>query len=304
MATDNPNPTEEWTLHALRDWTRQYLKDKGMASAERDAEVLLAHVLGCSRIQLYVRFEEVATPEVRTTFKALLKKRVEGCPVDYLVGTREFYQLRFEVNSSVLIPREDTTVLVMEALTFIKQINNPIILDVGTGSGCIAITIAKQHPHAELTAIDLSPKALEVAQRNAATHQVGARIRFLQGDLLAPLAADQQFDLIVSNPPYIAPDEMPSLPTEVRDFEPRLALEGGGLDGLDVYRRLIPDALRHLKPGGSLMVEIGYRQEQGVRDLFAMHPGLELARTVHDLAMHPRVIKARWNPVDASQPPA
>jgi release factor glutamine methyltransferase len=280
---------ESWSLRRLLQWTGQFLREKGVESSRLEAEILLAHVLGCKRIDLYVRSEELATDAQRSAYRDLIKKRVEGCPVAYLTGQREFYQLPFAVTPAVLIPRPETETLVMEGLRLLKGKPAARVVDVGTGSGCVALSIAHQQPAASVTAIDLSAEALKVARGNANKHGLGERVRFLEGDLFAPVAGET-FDLIVSNPPYIATAEIETLARDVRDFEPRAALDGGP-DGLDVYRRLIQDSPQHLKPGGSLLLEIGATQEAPVRELLTQANFTEI-RVHPDARKLPRVIEA------------
>lgn len=283
---------QTWTLGSLLEWTAKHLAQKGSEYPRLDAEVLLAHAVGCKRIDLYgLRFGEEATAEVRQAYKDLIRKRVEGCPVAYLVGRKEFYSLELQVSPAVLIPRPDSELVVMEGVALAKSLVQPTILDIGTGSGNLAIALAKQLPTAVITAIDLSPDALALAQKNAEKHAVHERIRFLQGDLFAPVG-DDKFDLIVSNPPYIKTGDIPSLPVGVRAFEPHLALDGGP-DGFKVFDRLVDEARRHLRPGGYLLVEIGSPQEEHARSRLAAIQEYELFDTIHDFANHPRVVKAR-----------
>lgn len=289
-----PDPaTEEWSIGRLLDWTAQFLAKKGCEFPRLDAEVLLAHTLGCRRIDLYTRFEEPAAAAAREPFRELVRRRVEGCPVAYLVGRKEFFALEFEVNASVLIPRPESEFVVMECLRLARSLARPRVLDIGTGSGNLPIAVAKNHPGASVTAVDLSPDALAVAQRNAERHGVAGRVRFLHGDLFAPLATDERYDFILSNPPYIAHEEMGTLPIGVRDYEPHLALDGGP-GGYQVLERILAEAGGHLEPGGHLIVEIGAPQEGPVRERFAQHPGFELAPTIFDYSRHARVLCARW----------
>jgi release factor glutamine methyltransferase len=255
--------------------------------------VLLAHSLGCRRIELYTRYEEAAPEEARERFRGLVRQRVEGCPVAYLVGRKEFFGLAFEVNRAVLIPRPDTELVVVECLRLAKDMARPRVLDVGTGSGNIAVAVARQHKAAAVTAVDLSADALAVATRNATSHGVAEKVRFLAGDLFEPLPAGEHFDFILSNPPYIAREEMGRLPPGVRDFEPHLALDGGP-GGYAVFDRLLARAGDHLEPGGYLITEIGAPQEAEARRRIAARAGYELADTVHDHSGHPRVLRARW----------
>ncbi len=281
---------EPWPIRRLLQWTQQFLRDKEIESARLEAEILLGHALGCKRIDLYVRSEELTTEEQRAAFRTLIKKRVEGCPVAYLVGRREFYQLTFDVTPAVLIPRPETEHLVMECLRLIKGKVAPRVLDVGTGSGCIALSVAHQHKKADVAGIDISPDALEVARRNAAKHGL-ERVRFLAGDLFEPVRGET-FDIILSNPPYIAAGELAGLAKEVRDFEPKLALDGGP-DGLTVYRRLIPEAASHLVAGGYLLLEIGATQENAVRELIEGTECFDTIAVRLDGQKLPRVIEAR-----------
>ena len=282
---------QSWTLGQLLDWTAKHLAQKQIEAPRLDAEVLLAHAVGCKRIDLYgLRFAEDATAEVRQKYRDLIKRRLEGCPVAYLVGKKEFYGLEFTVGPAVLIPRPDTEVLVAEALAEAKKKPDARILDVGAGSGCVPIVLAKKLPKADVTAIDLSPEALAVASQNAAKH--GATVRFLEGDLFAPLATDETFDVITSNPPYIAAEDMPKLPIGVRQYEPKLALDGGP-GGFVVFDRLIDAARPRLRPGGTLLLEIGSPQEAPARQRLAAFAEYELGPTVFDHSGHPRVLRAR-----------
>jgi release factor glutamine methyltransferase len=284
-----------WTIGRLLDWTATHLAHKGSEFPRLDAEVLLAHALGCRRIDLYTRYEEPADNEARERFRSLVRRRLEGCPVAYLVGRKEFFALEFEVNSSVLIPRPDTEHVVMECLRLAKSMTRPRVLDLGTGSGNIAVTVAQQHKGAEVTAVDVSPDALTIAARNATRHGVAERIRFLPGDLFAPVPEGERFDFVVSNPPYIVREEIARLHPGVRDYEPHLALDGGP-DGYAVLQRIVDRARDYLEPGGHLIVEIGAPQEKRARAIIQAHRVYHLADTVHDYSGHPRVLVASWRP--------
>jgi release factor glutamine methyltransferase len=290
---------QTWTVGSLLNWTATFLAQKGSETPRVDAEVLLAHVLGCKRIDLYgLRFAEPAADEARQRYRELIRKRLEGCPVAYLVGRKEFFSLEFEVSPAVLIPRPDTELAVTECLALAKPLPAPRIIDIGTGSGNLAIALARQLPTARVTAVDVSADALAVARRNAEKHGVAQRVTFVQGDLFATLGPEERFDFVVSNPPYIAQSDLPNLPVGVRDYEPRLALDGGP-DGYRVFERLIGDALRHLIPGGWLIVEIGSPQEAPARQRLGNLGAYELAATVYDYSGHPRVLKARRKPLAA-----
>lgn len=288
--------TETWTIGRLLTWTTDFLKRNGSDSPRLDAEVLLAHVRGCQRIQLYTAFEEVASDELRAGFRELVTKRSKGVPVAYLVGRKEFYSLPFCVTPAVLIPRPETEFLVVEALDVIKKsgiADRPVeIIDVGTGSGCIAITVAKHAKNANVLAVDISPDALEVAQKNADDLGVAERIEFLESDLFAAVDPVRQFDLVLSNPPYIGEYELESLSRDVRDHEPRGALISGAT-GTETIARLIPHAAKRLHVGGWLIFEISPLIEAQVRQLVEADPRFSPPVIVKDLAGLPRYVKAR-----------
>jgi release factor glutamine methyltransferase len=281
--------SETWTVRRLLEWTEAFLRTKQVESPRLEAQILLAHALGCQKIDLYVRHEEEPPEDRRAAFRDMIRKRAEGMPVAYLVGHREFYSLSFDVSPAVLIPRPETETLVLEALRLLKPMEAPRVLDLGTGSGCIAVSLARQHKTARVTAVDLSAAALAVARTNAHKHGVADRVTFDEGDLFAPVAG-QAFDLIVSNPPYIAHAEFPTLDPGVREFEPRSALDGGP-DGLAVYRRIAAEAAHALAPGGTILVEVGATQAPAVRELFS--PYLDPGPTFQDAAGRPRVVTAR-----------
>jgi release factor glutamine methyltransferase len=284
-------PEESWTVGRLLTWTSDYLKRRGSESPRLDAEVMLAHVLGWQRVQLYTHFTEDVGARARGQFRELVRRRAEGAPVAYLVGRKEFYSLTFAVSPAVLIPRPESEFVVVEFLTVTKNVDAPLVVDVGTGSGCLVVASAHQHRGATFVAIDLSEKALEVARRNAAQHGVADRIDFRLGDRLGPVAGEGPFDVILSNPPYIPTGQIERLEPGVRDFEPWTALDGGP-GGLDMVARLIAESVPLLKPGGHLILEIGNDQEQPVRSSIAAQPDLRLVPTIHDHAQHPRVIRA------------
>ncbi|MCA9115838.1 MAG: peptide chain release factor N(5)-glutamine methyltransferase, partial [Planctomycetaceae bacterium] len=224
--------TETWTVQRILDSTTDYLRTHGSESPRLEAEILLAHSRGCRRIELYTRYAEELTDTERTTMRELVRRRAKAEPVAYLVGHREFYALDFQVTTDVLVPRPETETLVLGLLDRADRKQPGRVLDLGTGSGCIAVTVAVNWPLAAVTAVDLSPAAAEVARRNAKQHKVEDRLEVLVGDLYEPLPAQSRFDFIASNPPYIRTDEMAGLPADVAGYEPHLALEGG-TDGMD-----------------------------------------------------------------------
>ena len=263
MTADQP---AKWTVLELLNWTKSHLGHKGVHQARLASEVLLAHALGCERIELYTRFDYEPTPAQREAFRELVRRASEHEPIAYLVGAREFYSLRMKVTPDVLIPRPETEGLVDEALAHLRQLERPArVWDVGTGSGCIAIAIAVNSPEATVLATDISPAALAVAAENAQAHGVSDRVTFAEADLLSrpPAAGDGKFDLIVSNPPYVGQDE------EVADevlHEPVLALRADKA-GLSCLRRVIEAAPAQLHKGGALGLEFGFGQADAVRDL-------------------------------------
>jgi release factor glutamine methyltransferase len=287
---DKPD-AEAWTIGRLLSWTADYLKRKGSESPRLDAEVMLAHVLKRQRVELYTHFNDEVAEPARKGFRELVLSRAKGSPVAYLVGRKEFFSLTFAVSPDVLIPRPESEFVVTEYLALTSQLESPRCVDVGTGSGCLAIALAHQQPNGQFVAIDISEPALAVAMRNAAALGVADRIDFRIGDRLAPLRSECAFDAIISNPPYIATEEMDRLETGVRDYEPRLALDGGP-GGLAMVTRLIEEAPAYLRPGGHFILEIGTAQEAPVRALIEAQPSLKLAPTVYDLSNHPRVIRA------------
>ncbi len=290
-ATGGTGPDDSWTVGRLLTWTTDYLKRRGSESPHLDAEVMLAHVLDWQRIQLYTRFLEEVPEAPRGKFRDLVRRRAEGSPVAYLVGRKEFYLLTFEVSPAVLIPRPETEFVVADFLERTKALESVRAVDVGTGSGCLAITCASNHPGARFVAIDISEEALKVARRNAEQHGVADRVKFRQGDRLGPVLGEEPFDVIVANPPYIPTADVQTLEPGVRDYEPHLALDGGP-DGLAIVRGIVEQAEGLLKPGGQIILEIGTAQEGPVRELIAAHAAFELAPTIYDHAGHPRVIRA------------
>ncbi|HEX4149931.1 MAG TPA: peptide chain release factor N(5)-glutamine methyltransferase, partial [Pirellulales bacterium] len=250
---------EVWTIGRLLKWTADFLAARNADSPRLDAEVLLAHALGCRRIELYTRFDEVPPEPQRAAFRELVKQRSSGMPVAYLVGHREFYSLPFRVTPDVLIPRPETELLLVRLLDLAKgrqlvEGESLQIADVGCGSGILAVCAARSLAGARITAIDISGKALAVARDNAAA--LGAeRIEFVESDLFAAVPAQERYDFIVSNPPYLGTAELAAAMVDVRKFEPRVALEAGP-SGTEIIERLVVQAAERLLPGGWLLVEI------------------------------------------------
>lgn len=277
---------EAWTPLRLLGWTQGFFAQKGVDAPRLTAELLLASALGCDRVRLYLDFDKpMGEPEL-ARFRELVKRRADGEPTAYLTGAREFWGRRFAVDARVLVPRPETELLVEAALAALPE--GGAALDLGTGSGAIAISLALGRPGARVTAVDLSADALAVAAANAAALQAG--VTFLEGDLFSPLAAGTRFDVIASNPPYVPTGELAGLQREVRR-EPRLALDGGP-DGLAVLRRVVEAAPRWLSPGGTLLLEM---HESHLESLPALcrAAGFAEAEARRDLAGLPRLTVAR-----------
>ena len=281
---------EVWTVRKLLDWSRGHFESKDVDAPRLTAELLLAHVLKATRVKLYTDLDRPLTKEELAAYKALIQRRIKGEPTQYLVGTKEFYGRPFAVDARVLIPRSETELLVEAVLRELPADQPRRILDLCTGSGCIAVTIAAERLQASVWATDLSAEALAVARANASTHGVDGRVTFFEGNLFAAVSAGARFDVIVSNPPYVRHGELTGLQREVQ-FEPRTALDGGP-DGLDLIRRIAADTLTYLKPGGLLALEIGDDQGAAVQDVLMRAIGHEV-RVQADLARLDRLAFAR-----------
>ena len=267
--------------------TTPYFEKQGIESPRLTIELLLAHLLKKKRMDLYLEFERELDEPTLAKLREMVRRRVAGEPLQYITGEADFCGLKFQVDKRVLIPRPETELLVDVVVGRSPQ----KIVDVGTGSGCIAIALAKKLPEAEITALDVSPEALEVARGNASLHQIEKNIRFLESDLLQALPDSFVVEAIVSNPPYIADGELAKLPKEVRDFEPVRALAAGE-DGLKVIQRLVMNARRILSPSGFVALEIGAGQRAAVEEIFGQQ-GLAVVEVVKDLQGHERVIVAQ-----------
>lgn len=268
-----PGTETVWTIGKLLEWTASWFNEKHVEGGRLAAELLLARALECRKIELYTRFDQVPTDEQRTAFRELVRQATQHTPIAYLLGHREFFSLEFAVTPAVLIPRPDTEAIVQRALALCRAEPERTwrVLDIGTGSGCIAIAIAKFGKNTQVVASDVSPEAVAVAQANVEKHSLGERVAVMEADLLAlPKEATpaEGFDLIVSNPPYIAEAVWRELPPHIRDHEPRLALSPG-ISGTEIYTRLAAEAAPLLVPGGRVLVEIGHDQSASVQQIFA-----------------------------------
>ncbi|MBU1027153.1 MAG: peptide chain release factor N(5)-glutamine methyltransferase [Candidatus Margulisbacteria bacterium] len=282
---------EVWTISKILDWTTDYFKKYDIEWPHLEAEILLAHALNCKRIELYTKYEKNLSAAELDKFKQMIKRRSQHEPIAYITGYKSFMSLEFYVNRSVLIPRPETEELVETIISLIKTNSNlTTIADIGTGSGVIAITLAKYLKDINVIAIDSSTEALQVAQKNSQTHQVDQRCQLVNGHLLEPL--QEKVDLIVSNPPYIPSSVIEELPNDVKDWEPKQALDGGP-NGLDYIRNLIENAPAYLKPGGFLFLEIGYDQGEKVSGITAACNKYQSFEILKDSNNHDRVLKAQ-----------
>jgi release factor glutamine methyltransferase len=313
-----------WTVLEIIDWSRNYLAEKGFENARLETELLLGHALSLPRIELYLNFERPMSEGELARYKALLKRRLAGEPVQYVTGTAAFMFSEFEVNPAVLIPRPETEAVTEVALRMIAEIapgaaaegaaenatpshgpepapvvggsgpgSAASVADVGTGSGVIAVTVAQKHPEAAVYATDSSADALDVARRNAERAGVAERITFLEGPLFDPLRGaglEGSLSMIVSNPPYVPTGEIEGLQAEVRDFEPRAALDGGP-DGLDYLRKIAEDGPAFLEAGGAIVLEVGDGQAPAVRDL--LEESLAGVEVLRDYAGRDRIVTGR-----------
>jgi len=302
-----------WTVLELIDWSRAYLAEKGFDNARLETELLLGHALSLPRIELYLNYSRQMRQEELARFKVLLKRRLTGEPVQYVVGSAAFMLAEFEVDPSVLIPRPETEALTEVAIRMLEEGGlarrrrgeaagalervsdgaEAMLADVGTGSGVIAVTMAQVFPVARVFASDSSPDALEVAARNAERAGVGDRVEFLEGELLAPLEREGlsgRLAGLVSNPPYVRTGDIETLPPEVRDFEPRGALDGGP-DGLDCLRVMAQDGPAMLASSGAIALEVGDGQAAAVAAM--LRAGLGSAAIEKDYAGRDRIVSGR-----------
>jgi len=287
--------TRLWTIRELLKVTTDYLSEKDISSPRLNAEVLLAYQLQIDRLRLYLNLDKPLTEKEISGYRALIKRRVERCPLQYITGTQEFWSLDFTVNRNVLIPRPETEILVEQALGILKKssFNNdrPMILDLCTGSGVIAIVLAKELPQSRIWAADISSQAIEVANLNAERHNVSDRIQFRQGDLLSSVD-ELSFDMIVCNPPYVAIEEYPQLPKEVRDYEPRIALDGKK-GGMFFIEKILQHAMDYLVSGGWILMEMAPLQTQHVIEYIACFKEYTNSRRIKDYGGYYRVVTAQ-----------
>jgi release factor glutamine methyltransferase len=288
---------QTWTVRRLLEWTGGYFLRKQVDPARLSAELLLSHVLAIPRIKLYTDYERPLVDEQLARFRALVQRAGEHEPIAYLTGRSHFFNLEFEVNADVLIPRPDTETIVENVLQLARHTTGmeaPRVLDLCTGSGCVAAAIAHHLKAATVLATDVSTAAVILARKNIERLGLSSRVSVELGDLFDPLSRivdAQPFDLIVANPPYIPSGQIESLDRSVRDYEPRLALDGGA-DGLDVHRRILADAPNHLSPAGQIFLEIMFDQGPAALALAQCDDRLENQRLLRDHAGRDRVLAA------------
>jgi release factor glutamine methyltransferase len=294
MAEMNHKENQRWTIREILNWTAQYFSRLNMSTARLDAEVLLSLVLGCNRVSLYLNYDQPLNEKEREAYRTLVKRRAAYEPVAYITGRKEFWSLQFVVDRRVLIPRPETEILVKEALDFLRSRSDerPLwMADIGSGSGCVAISLAHEMPGLFAVATDLSADALEVAKQNAITHGVSDRITFREGDLLEPLKdSNRRYTAIVANLPYIPREQMGSLMPDVLNHEPRPALDGGP-DGMSFIRKMMIDAPHFLAPEGRVLIECnGPEQIDAIISMYRSENRFTGHMVSHDYARIPRVI--------------
>jgi release factor glutamine methyltransferase len=283
------NAAPIWTTGKVLSWATSDFSARGVPSARLEAELLLAHVLGCQRLELYVDHERPLDPEELGAFRETIARRRRGEPAAYILGIKEFWSLELEITADVLVPRPETEILVQACLARVAR--GPV-LDLCTGSGCVALALASERAEMRIDASDVSPAACAVARRNAERHGLADRVAVIEGDLFTCVPPDARYEAITSNPPYVIDDELAALAPEVR-AEPRLALAGGD-DGLDVIRRILAGAPDHLASGGWLLLELDPRQARAVACEIGPTSLGTPGEIVRDLAGRERVVAFRF----------
>jgi release factor glutamine methyltransferase len=286
----------QWTIIKLIRWATSYLKTHDIDSPRATGEILLAHALKVKRIDLYLNYDQPLVAEELNVFKTLIKRRIRHEPVAYILGVKEFWSMDLQVTQDVLIPRPETECLVEVALNLLSKVpasQSQRILDLGTGSGAIVLALVSEQPRHVYFASDYSKKAAELASRNAAQHDFSRRIHFFVGDWLSCLSPEKSdFDMIVSNPPYIPSQVIETLQPEIHRYEPVAALDGN-LDGLSCYRKIMATAHDHLKPHGVLMLEIGHDQKEKIHKIFSENNRYEDFNHLKDYSGYDRVVWMR-----------
>ncbi len=293
MKSKNSNwDNSSLTIKNVLNIATKYLQKREIDSARLTAELLLAFVLNLRRIDLYINYNRVLEPDHIKKYWSFIKRRIKGEPIHYIIGKKEFWSLELDVNQHVFIPRPETELLVEYAIHSIKDVNSPFVLDLCTGSGAIAIAIAKERPDANILAVDISLQAIEVAQHNARKYHVLDKIKFLCGDLWEPLKKTGiRFHLIVSNPPYVAKEDYWKLPVEVREWEPRIALDGG-TEGISIIKRIIEGAKDFLHTNGYIFIEMAPEQTEVAMKLLKSTNQFKNINRIKDYSDNLRIVKA------------
>jgi release factor glutamine methyltransferase len=277
----------DWNIKEILEWTTRYFGDRGIQEPRLDADLLLAHALQKDRVFLYTNYDIPVNKEERERFKELIIRRANHEPLAYITGQKEFMSLHFMVNRHVLIPRPETELLVETALELTKRNSFSRIIDVGTGSGCIAVSLAFYLPDAKVDAVDISAEALEAARENALNN--GVKIRFIKGNLLEPCLEQEKYDLILANLPYVASCAYEKLEPGIKKYEPKIALEAGE-DGMDLYRTLVPQSYELLNGGGYLLFELSPEQVNTALEITSCFNEVNI---IEDLAGKSRLLQAR-----------
>ncbi|MCP4612298.1 MAG: peptide chain release factor N(5)-glutamine methyltransferase [Planctomycetes bacterium] len=288
---------DTWTIQKLLNWTTEYLTGKGIESPRLSAELLLSHTVELTRIELYTQFDRPVPPEQLDKLRDLVKRAGQNEPIAYLVGRTEFYSLQIDVTPDCMVPRPETELLAERAIEFLRErrTSTQYVCDLCTGSGCIAVAIANNFTDSRIIATDICGAALAVAAGNVRKHQLNDRITLLCGDLFDPVISGldvNEFDLILSNPPYVSAAEYEKLDKNVKDYEPKKALFAG-VNGLDVYSRIIEKAGQFLKPDGALMLEIGYAQGPAVKELLEQTGDFSEIKIEKDFHNNDRIVSAK-----------
>jgi release factor glutamine methyltransferase len=304
---------QSWTIQKLLNWITEYFTEKGIGPPRLSAELVLSHILQMKRIELYTQFNKPVTTHQLDQLHKLVKRAGQNEPIAYLIGKTEFYSLEFNITPDCMIPRPETELLVERAIEFLRTrpVGNlmagnrgvpngdgALVCDLCTGSGCIAVAIAKNFPDARIIATDISDAALKVAATNIKKHRLENRVTLLTGDLFDPLVPQidtEKFDLIVCNPPYVSASEFETLDKNVKDYEPKLSLFAG-TDGLDIHRRIIENAGSFLKPDAALMLEIGPTQGQAIRNLLEQKGAFGEIKIEKDFNNNDRIALSRKIP--------
>jgi release factor glutamine methyltransferase len=288
----HPKPNPRWTVKGVLDWTARYFATKEVGSARIDAEVLLAHCLGKDRLYLYLNLDRPLSLQERERYRELVRRRAQREPVALIVGSKEFWSIQFKVAPGVLIPRPDTEILVEVVLEEIRAVSDPRVMEIGTGSGAVAVSILRENSIASVVATDIDAQALRTALLNAREADVASAFDCVASDIFSAICPGEKFDVICSNPPYIPTRDIQGLEPEITKFEPLRALDGG-IDGLDVIRRIAQEARNYLKDHGAIIFEVGDGQADSVADILSDLCGCRTIRKFLDLSGKQRVVKGK-----------